>query len=33
LRLLLDNPYAWEIVTFDENQVVPITYIEPIVAA
>lgn len=33
LRLLLEQPEAWEIVTFDESQQVPITYIEPIAAA
>lgn len=33
LRLLLEQPEAWEIVTFDENQQVPITYIKPIAAA
>ena len=33
LRLLLDQPDAWEIVTFNENQELPITYIPPIAAA
>ena len=33
LRQLLEQPDAWEIVTFDENQQLPITYIEPIAAA
>jgi UDP-3-O-[3-hydroxymyristoyl] N-acetylglucosamine deacetylase len=33
LRLLLDQPDAWEIVTFEENQPSPITYLEPIAAA
>lgn len=33
LRLLLEQPDAWEIVTFEENQTSPIIYIEPIAAA
>lgn len=33
LRLLLEHSDAWELVTFDENQSIPITYIEPIAAA
>jgi len=33
LRQLLEQPDAWEIVTFEENQQLPITYIEPIAAA
>jgi UDP-3-O-[3-hydroxymyristoyl] N-acetylglucosamine deacetylase len=33
LRLLLEQPDAWEVVTFDEGQAVPITYIEPIAVA
>jgi UDP-3-O-[3-hydroxymyristoyl] N-acetylglucosamine deacetylase len=33
LRLLLEQPDAWEIVTFEENQPSPITYLEPIAAA
>lgn len=33
LRLLLDHPDAWEIVTFDQQQGVPIRFIEPVLAA
>lgn len=33
LRLLLEQPDAWELVTFTEGQLVPISYIEPIAAA
>ena len=33
LRLLLEQPDAWEIVTFEENQELPIAYIPPIAAA
>jgi UDP-3-O-[3-hydroxymyristoyl] N-acetylglucosamine deacetylase len=33
LRLLLDQPDAWEIVTFDQQQGVPIRFIEPVLAA
>jgi UDP-3-O-[3-hydroxymyristoyl] N-acetylglucosamine deacetylase len=33
LRQLLEQPEAWEIVTFEENAQLPITYIEPIAAA
>nr|WP_324258059.1 UDP-3-O-acyl-N-acetylglucosamine deacetylase [Cellvibrio fontiphilus] len=33
LRLLLDQPDAWEIVTFDKQHGVPIRFIEPVLAA
>lgn len=33
LRLLLERPDAWELVTFEENQPMPISYIQPIAAA
>jgi UDP-3-O-[3-hydroxymyristoyl] N-acetylglucosamine deacetylase len=33
LRLLLEQPDAWELVTFEDTQSAPITYIEPIAAA
>lgn len=33
LRLLIEQPDAWEWVTFDENQELPITYMPPIAAA
>lgn len=33
LRQLLEQPDAWEIVTFEESQQLPIAYIEPIAAA
>lgn len=33
LRLLLDQPDAWEWVTFDEKQQLPIAYMSPIAAA
>ena len=33
LRLLIEQPDAWEWVTFDENQELPITYMSPIAAA
>lgn len=32
LRLLLEQPDAWEVVTYEEGQTVPITYITPIAA-
>lgn len=33
LRLLIEQPDAWEWVTFEENQELPITYMPPIAAA
>lgn len=33
LRLLIDQPDAWEWVTFDDSQELPITYMPPIAAA
>jgi UDP-3-O-[3-hydroxymyristoyl] N-acetylglucosamine deacetylase len=33
LRLLIEQPDAWELVTFEENQQLPITYMQPIAAA
>ncbi len=33
LRLLIEQPDAWEWVTFDDNQELPITYMPPIAAA
>lgn len=33
LRLLIEQPDAWELVTFEENQQLPIAYMRPIAAA
>jgi UDP-3-O-[3-hydroxymyristoyl] N-acetylglucosamine deacetylase len=33
LRLLLEQPDAWEVVTFEQNQELPIAYMPPIAAA